>query len=266
MALAFMFRIGATRRLLPARYAPRRGRRGSVHRLRADGDGGGTAVTLKIYDVEQGSQEWHDVRRGIVTASVMGKLITPKTIKPADNDYSRDLTRIIAAERLTGFTEPTFISADMWRGIDDEPRARAKYAEHYAPVTEVGFIVEEMCGVRIGYSPDGLVGDDGLIEIKSRRAKAQLATILADEVPLENMAQLQCGLLVSGRDWIDYVSFCSGMPLFVKRVYPQRDWFEAIRDATQALEERVSEIILLYNAAVVGLHMTERIVETEIVL
>ena len=50
-----------------------------------------------------------------------GKAHHPKTIKPADNDYSRDLTRIIAAERLTGFTEPTFISADMWRGIDDEP-------------------------------------------------------------------------------------------------------------------------------------------------
>ena len=80
------------------------------------------------------------------------------------------------------------------------------------------------------------------------------------------MAQLQCGLLVSGATGSTTMSFCSGMPLFVKRVYPQRDWFEAIRDATQTLEERVSEIILLYNTAVVGLHMTERIVETEIVL
>lgn len=221
-------------------------------------------MTLKIYDVKQGSQEWHDVRRGIVTASLVGKLITPKSIKPADNDYSRDVTRIIAAERITGFTEPTFISSDMWRGIDDEPRARAKYSEHYAPVTEVGFMVEEMCGVRIGYSPDGLVGDDGLIEIKSRRAKAQLATILTDEVPLENMAQLQCGLLVSGRDWIDYVSYCGGMPMFVTRVTPDIRWFDAILEAVQALEENVLDITSQYADAIRYLHPTERAIEQEI--
>ncbi len=221
-------------------------------------------MTLKIYDVKQGSQEWHDVRRGIVTASLVDKLITPKSIKPADNDYSRDVTRIIAAERITGFTEPTFISSDMWRGIDDEPRARAKYSEHYAPVTEVGFMVEEMCGVRIGYSPDGLVGDDGLIEIKSRRAKAQLATILTDEVPLENMAQLQCGLLVSGRDWIDYVSYCGGMPMFVTRVTPDIRWFDAILEAVQALEENVLDITSQYADAIRYLHPTERVIEQEI--
>lgn len=222
-------------------------------------------MTLKIYEFEQGTEEWHDVRRGLVTASSVGKLITPKSIKPADNDYSRDLTRIIAAERITGFTEPLFISSDMWRGIEDEPRARAKYAEHYAPVTEVGFMVEEMCGVRIGYSPDGLVGDDGLIEIKSRRAKAQLATILTGEPPIENMAQLQCGLLVSGRQWIDYVSYCAGMPMFVTRVEPDIRWFDAILEAVQKLEENVAAITADYEAAIRDLHPTERIIE-EIVI
>lgn len=222
-------------------------------------------MTLKIYEFEQGTEEWHDARRGLVTASSVGKLITPKSIKPADNDYSRDLTRIIAAERITGFTEPLFISSDMWRGIEDEPRARAKYAEHYAPVTEVGFMVEEMCGVRIGYSPDGLVGDDGLIEIKSRRAKAQLATILTGEPPIENMAQLQCGLLVSGRQWIDYVSYCAGMPMFVTRVEPDIRWFDAILEAVQKLEENVAAITADYEAAIRDLHPTERIIE-EIVI
>ena len=222
-------------------------------------------MTLKIYEFEQGTEEWHDARRGLVTASSVGKLITPKSIKPADNDYSRDLTRIIAAERITGFTEPLFISSDMWRGIEDEPRARAKYAEHYAPVTEVGFMVEEMCGVQIGYSPDGLVGDDGLIEIKSRRAKAQLATILTGEPPIENMAQLQCGLLVSGRQWIDYVSYCAGMPMFVTRVEPDIRWFDAILEAVQKLEENVAAITADYEAAIRDLHPTERIIE-EIVI
>ena len=90
----------------------------------------------------------------------MGKLITPRPSNRPITTTPATSTRIIAAERLTGFTEPTFISADMWRGIDDEPRAGAKYAEHYAPVTEVRVHSRGDVRRRIGYSPDGLVGDD----------------------------------------------------------------------------------------------------------
>lgn len=224
-------------------------------------------MTLTVHEsLSQGSQEWFDQRRGIVTASVVGKLITPKTIKPADNPESRGLAMLLAAERITGWTDPTFTSDDMWRGIEDEPRARAKYAEHYAPVAEAGFMVEDRWGFRIGYSPDGLVGDDGLIEIKSRRSKVQLATILADQVPAENMAQLQCGLLVSGRKWIDYVSYCGGMPLYVTRVYPIEAWHEAILNAVSAFEEVLANMVRTYNASIEGLHMTDRPAELEIVI
>lgn len=216
-------------------------------------------MTLTVHpDLIQGSDEWHDQRRGIITASVVGKLITPKTIRPADNPESRGLAVLLAAERITGWTEPTFVSDDMWRGLDDEPRAREKYSAHYAPVTECGFMVEDALGFKVGYSPDGVVGDDGLIEIKSRRAKTQLATILADEVPIENMAQLQCGLMVSGRKWIDYVSYCGGMPMYIKRVWPEGKWFDAIIEATVAFEQTITEMIRVYKAAIDGLHMTER--------
>ncbi|OBK49400.1 hypothetical protein A5656_28355 [Mycobacterium gordonae] len=224
-------------------------------------------MTLTVHEsLIQGSQEWFDQRRGIVTASAVGKLVTPKTIRPADNPESRGMAMLLAAERITGWTDPTFTSDDMWRGIEDEPRARAKYAEHYAPVVEAGFMVEDRWGFRIGYSPDGLVGDDGLIEIKSRRSKVQLATILADQVPAENMAQLQCGLLVSGRKWIDYVSYCGGMPLYVTRVYPIEAWHEAILNAVSAFEEVVADMVRTYNASIEGLHMTDRPAELEIVI
>lgn len=224
-------------------------------------------MTLTVHkELAQGSQEWFDQRRGIVTASVVGRLVTPKTIKPADNPESRGLAMLLAAERITGWTDPTFTSDDMWRGIEDEPKARAKYAEHYAPVAEAGFMVEDRWGFQISYSPDGLVGDDGLIEVKSRRSKSQLATILADQVPAENMAQLQCGLLVSGRKWIDYVSYCGGMPLYVTRVYPIEAWHEAILNAVSAFEEVVADIVRTYNASIEGLHMTDRPAELEIVI
>lgn len=182
----------------------------------------------------------------------------PPVLQAAANDDSRRLTLLLAAERITGWTEMTFVSDDMWRGIDDEPFARNAYSEHFAPVVEAGFMVEDRWGFPIGFSPDGLVGDDGLIEIKSRRPKAHLATILADEPPAENMAQLQCGLLVSGRQWIDYVSYCGGMPLWRKRVEPDPMWLNTIVEAVEALEENIAAIVDTYTAAVTGLPMTER--------
>lgn len=221
-------------------------------------------MTLAIYDtLEQGSDEWLAARCGLVTASTIGQLITAKTIKPANNDTSRALTMHLVAERLTGYVEPTFVSADMERGSWDEPVARDLYSEHYAPAVEVGFMTNTFEGHKLGYSPDGLVGDDGLIEIKSRRQKKQLATILADEVPLENMAQIQAGLMVSGRAWLDYVSFCAGMPLYTKRVLPDPRWQVALIDALTAFENTAAEMTATYTTRTKGAPMTERRHEIE---
>jgi len=217
-------------------------------------------ISLHVYtELEQGTDEWLAARCGIVTASVVGQFITPKTVKPAANDYSRALTMSLAAERITGHVEPIHPNADMERGTLDEPFARDLYSEHYAPAVEVGFMVRDDLGFRLGYSPDGLVADDGLIEIKSRKQKKHLATILADEVPLENMAQIQCGLLVSGRDWCDYVSYCGGMPLYVKRVYPDIRWHLAIKEAVEAFEETAATMVAAYQDATAGMPETERI-------
>lgn len=220
-------------------------------------------MTLHTFpEIEQGSEEWHDQRRGLVTASVVGKLLTP-TLKVADNDASRALTATLVAERLTGWTEETPVSSDMWRGILHEPIARDTYSGHYQHATEVGFMLLEEDGWSLGYSPDGLVGVDGLIEVKCPRAKTHLNTILADAVPAHYMAQLQAGLLVSGRDWIDFVSFVSGMPLFVKRVLPDPDWRAAIEAACRQFEDNAAAIVTDYRARVVGLPATERIAPVE---
>ena len=195
----------------------------------------------------------------MVTASVVGQLITPKTVKPAANDYSRALTTTLVAERITDWTEEVFIGNDMYRGNMDEPLARDLYSRTYAPVVEVGFMVRDDWGWELGYSPDGLVGDDGLIEVKSRRPKKHLATILADEVPLENMAQIQAGLLVSGRAWCDYLSYCGGMPMWRKRVTADERWADAIVMAVDTFEQAAEQMVATYQAAVVGLPTTERI-------
>ena len=210
-------------------------------------------------DLVQGTDEWLAVRRGMVTASVVGQLVTASTLKVAANDYSRGLTAQLVAERITGHIDPVYVSDDMMRGTMDEPIARDLYSSHYAPVTEVGFMVRDDWAFDIGYSPDGLVGDDGLIEVKSRRPKKHLQTILSGQVPAENMAQLQAGLLVSGRAWVDYISYCGGMPMWVKRVHPDARWQEAIVEAVQAFEDAAAEMVATYRAAIEGLAVTERV-------
>ena len=216
-------------------------------------------MTLTILpDLIQGSESWHAARCGMVTASVVGKLLT-STLKVADNESSRGATLTLAAERITEHVDEAYTGPDMWRGHEDEPLARDAYAEHIAPVDEVGFMVRNFGDYRIGYSPDGLVGDDGQIEIKSRLQKLHLRTILADQIPAEHMAQLQCGLLVSGRDWCDFISYCGGMPLWTKRVYPDAMWFAAIVAAVRQCEADIAQIVTRYPAAVVGLPATERV-------
>lgn len=214
---------------------------------------------IRMYpDLVQGSGEWLEARRGIVTASTVGQLITPKTVKPAANAHSRALTAQLVAERLTGWVEDPYVSHDMLRGSLDEPVARQVYAEHHAPVDEVGLIVRDDWGWCIGSSPDGLVGDDGLIEVKSHRPKEHLARILAGDVPAEHMAQVQCGLLVSGRQWCDYISYCGGMPMWTKRVEPDPEWFDAILTAVEQFEVAAAEMAKAYEDAIAGLPATER--------
>jgi len=214
---------------------------------------------LTVYDsLEQGTEEWHAARRGIVTASVVGKLITP-TLRVADNDVSRGVTASLVAERITGVTEESVMTQDMWRGCEAEPYARDIYSGHYQQAVEVGFMKREEEDWTLGYSPDGLVGSDGLIEVKAPRAKGHLLAILNDGVPPYYMAQLQAGLLVSGREWIDYVSFHGGLPLFVKRVHPDQKWFDAITAACVAFEKNAQEMFGRYVGRASNMPKTERI-------
>jgi hypothetical protein len=180
-------------------------------------------------------------------------------ISVADNDTSRGLTLELAAERITGWTDETRMTDDMWRGVEAEPIARDLYSRHHAPVTQVGFMLREEDGWTLGWSPDGLVGERGGIEIKAPKAKTHIRTVLSGRVPAYNMGQCQAALLASGREWIDFVSYVGGLPLWVKRVHPDPDWFAAIEAACRRFEENVNTITKTYEAAVVGLPATERL-------
>ena len=199
---------------------------------------------IKIYEtLEQGTDEWLEVRRGKITASIVKSLLTGK-FAISKNAQIKLLAFQLASERITGRVQEKFETFDMKRGHIEEELARELYREHYAPVKEVGFIEN----TALGFSPDGLVGDDGFIEIKSRQPKFQVQTFYENEVPDEYMCQMQTGLIVTERDWCDYVQYSNGMPLFVKRVTRNEEIITNILIAVSMFETQIRDIVSTYQA------------------
>lgn len=225
---------------------------------------------MKIHkEMVQGSDEWLQARCGLLTASEMKLILTP-TLKLASNEKERQHLYELLAQRINQYVEPHYISDDMLRGHEDELRAIQLYSEEYAPVETVGFITEDKWGFVLGYSPDALVGDDGLIEVKSRRQKYQAQTIVecvtSGKIMDEYVLQAQAGLLISGRKWLDHISYCGGMPMVPIRVYPDPTIQTAILEAAQNFETRLSEKMEIYKTNATRFHMTERVIEEEMVI
>jgi len=203
-------------------------------------------MTITYHDnITQGSEEWHAIRCGRLTASEMSLILTP-TLKQASNDKERMHLFELLAQRIQNYVEPAYIGDDMLRGFEDEIKACDLYSKLIAPTKECGFITNDRWGFVIGYSPDRLVGDDGLLECKSRKQKYQVQTIAKLEVPTEHILQVQTGLLVSERKWLDFVSFSAGLPMMVLRVWPDEKIHAAIVEASQAFEARLSEMHKAY--------------------
>lgn len=196
-------------------------------------------------DMEQGSDAWLANRLGLLTASEIKKIISPKKLEPVQDPAH--LYEILS-QRITGFIEPMYINDDMLRGMVDEVEARDLYSRHYSPVTQCGFITNDKFGFKIGYSPDGLVGDDGLVECKSRRQKFQIETILENKMPDDFKIQVQTGLLVSERKWCDFISFCGGLPMVTIRIFPDPVVQEAIVEAATVFEKLIAEKMDLYKS------------------
>ena len=205
-------------------------------------------MSVRYYsELIQGSNKWKEARLGIITASQTGKLVTPKTRKIADNDDSRGIVYEKLAERITGRNDDFFQSKYMDLGNVFEPFARDLYSAKKAKVIEMGFIVKDFNGFKIGYSPDGLVEEDyagegrGLIEIKCPSRNVHIKGICTGEIPAMYTMQMQTGMLVTGREWCDYVSYFNGMKLNIIRMYADKSLHDLIIEAVKVIEKRVVE-------------------------
>lgn len=223
-------------------------------------------------DLIQGSEEWLAARCGLLTASEMKLILTP-TLKPASNDKERAHLYELLAQRITRYVEPHYLSDDMLRGHEDEIEAKLIYTAECAPVLDMGFITNDKWDFTLGCSPDGLVGDDGMIEAKSRRQKYQMETLIEcvveGTVPQDYALQIQTALLVSERKWCDFLSFSGGLHMPIIRTWADEKIQTAILEAAAAFEVRLAQKMEKYASVLVsGLKLipTERRVYEEIVV
>lgn len=182
---------------------------------------------MKVYDYQQGTPEWHEARRGIITASAMCKVMAKGEGKTRLR-YMYDMI----GEIISGTPVESYTNADMERGHELEPEARSLYEiQTLSTVQQTGFIRshEDIGGV--GYSPDGLIGHDGLLEIKTKKPGLMVEILDKQVIPTEHYKQIQCGLWVTGRKWLDFVAYCPGMPLFVQRMDADAKFHQTMRVA-----------------------------------
>ena len=176
--------------------------------------------------MEQGTEAWFNIRIGKVTASRVADVLA-KTKTGYSTTRDNYMAQLVC-ERLTGQKGESFTNAAMQHGTETEPLARAAYeARHDVLVDEVGFVPHPSI-IMAGASPDGLVGEDGLIEIKCPNTATHIETLLSESVPNKYYTQMQFQIACTGRKWCDFVSFDNRLPtelqMFVKRV-PRDDMY-----------------------------------------
>lgn len=213
-----------------------------------------------MMDLMQGGEEWHRVRTGILTASQMKNIITPSTLKPVKGviDGTSAFLHEIVAQRVSKIVEDEYQSFDMERGQVEEVYAKDLYSKNKAQIKDCGFVTNNNHGFIIGFSPDGLVGDDGQVEVKSRKQKYQIQTIIANAMPDEFKIQVQTGLIVTERKWCEFISYSNGLPMFTKAIEPESEVREAIIYAASVFEKKAEELFEIYMENSAGLIVAER--------
>lgn len=203
-----------------------------------------TVPALEVFTCEQNSDEWIAARAGVVTASEFHTVMAKGKTKGSESITRRKYMLTLVGERIAGVSPfERYKNGHMDRGHEHEGPALDLYQfMSDNGVERVGFLRRG----DVGYSPDGLVRKDGAVEIKTKQYDLHLECLLKDEVPSIHIAQLQGGLWVSGREWIDFCSYSPGLPLFVKRVTRDEHYIATIKvevdrflEELRELEERV---------------------------
>lgn len=188
------------------------------------------------HNIKQNSPEWLDVRKGKFTASTFKNLFMTKTTQ----GYNDEIMKVVY-ERLTGESPENFVGDYMNRGKELEPIAKEKYMmETFNDVEESGFFeLNEW----IGCSPDGLIGNDGLIEIKCPKYSTMINYLLSGKLPSEYKYQVQGQLWVTKRLWCDFYAYHPKLKSIIVRIVPDAKIFDELFEETNIAIEKAKEIL-----------------------
>src|SRR6185437_1161947 len=198
---------------------------------------------------EQRTPEWFAERLGRVTASRVADVVA-KTKSGRGASRANYAAQLIA-ERLTGVPAATFVNKEMEWGTEQEPLARDAYAFHAdVDVTQCGFVTHPRI-VMSGASPDGLVGDVGLVELKCPNCATHIDTLLGEPIAQKYILQMQWQMACTGRVWCDFVSFDPRLPermrIFIQRVHRDEKLIESLeRDVELFLREVQTKLDALH--------------------
>lgn len=201
----------------------------------------------------QGSDDWHQQRLGKVTASRVADVIA--RTKTGWGAMRANYAAELVLERLTGVRAEGYISAAMQHGTDTEPQARSEYEfMHNVTVEQVGFVPHPTIRMS-GASPDGLIGTDGLIEIKCPNSATMIETLLDNNMPQKYITQIMWQLACTGRQWCDFVMFDPRLPakmqLFIKRIHRDdkiiADLEQQVVTFLEELDEKVAALRARYE-------------------
>lgn len=194
---------------------------------------------MNILTCEQGSEEWFRARMGMPTASEFSTVMASGK-GGGESKTRRTYMLKLAGEILTGEPMENYTNGHMERGkvMEDEARDFYSFMKDAEP-RRVGFIVN---GPK-GCSPDSLIGDDGMLEIKTALPHILIEKLLRDDFPPEHKAQCQGALWVAERDWIDIAVYWPKLPLFVKRAYREETYIKTISDAVDTFNVELQETV-----------------------
>ena len=210
---------------------------------------------LELLHCEQGSETWKAGRRGIITASRAADIVAFKkqTKKQAElgvleeTAERRNYRTELIVEILTGQTPDRYITREMEWGAEQEPFARAAYEMERDILVETRGLVLHPTVPRFACSPDGLVGDDGLVQLKCPNTSTHLALIQAGAVPLEHAPQMIAELACTGRQWNDFVSYDPRLPeglrLFICRLERDEQLIELLEAKVAEFNQEIRDVI-----------------------
>lgn len=197
-------------------------------------------MSVEIMNVDQGTDEWLRARAGIPTASMFKEVIAKKGPRGGIPKGRQTYMRKLAGEILTGEPMDSYSNHHMERGQERENEARSLYAliKDVTP-EQVGFIRNGNCGC----SPDSLVNSDGMFETKSALAHIQIERLLKGGLPTEHKAQCQGQIMVAQREWVDFMSYCRGLPPLIVRVTRDEPYIASLRIDINDFVDELNDLV-----------------------